>query len=215
MIFPSDNETLGDLYSVPISSLQHYIFCRRQCALIYVEQLWSDNQFTIEGTQLHESVHQISSESRGKIRLIKALSLFSKEIGIHGVSDLLEFHNDPSGEKILPIEYKRGKPKSHRADEVQLCAQALSLEEMFNCRILEGAIYYGERKRRTKILFDDSLRELTLITIKNVRSLICGTLTPQAEYDESKCSKCSLIERCSPKLSDKRNNVEEWIFKMI
>lgn len=189
--------TLEPIY---LSRLQHYLFCPRQFALIELEDIWIENQFTAEGQVLHQRVNQPDQQKRGAIRTAWALRMANEELGIEGVADVVEYHKQADGVEIpYPIEYKRGKPKTHRADEVQLCAQALCLEEMHGVAVPDGALFYGEVRRRTSVVFDDELRDLTQQTIAACRIIIQTNITPKAIYKSKKCSACSLIDQCHPK----------------
>jgi len=185
---------------LPISALQHLLYCRRQCALIHLEQLWAENFFTAEGRVMHERAHDGPSESRPGVRSARGLALTSVRLGLHGQADVVEFHRDGT---ILPIEYKRGKPKGHRADEVQLCAQALCLEEMLRRPISIGALFYGKNRRRMEVPIDEELRLLTELLAGQLHSLIASRQTPPPVYESKKCSACSLMEMCVPKLSQR------------
>jgi len=190
-------KTLEPIY---LSRLQHYLFCPRQFALIELEDIWIENQFTAEGQVLHQRVNQPDQQKRGAIRTAWALRLAHVALGIEGVADVVEYHKQADGGEIpYPIEYKRGKPKTHRADEVQLCAQALCLEEMHGVAVPDGALFYGEVRRRTSIVFDDELRDLTQKTIAACRIIVQTNITPKAIYKSKKCSACSLIDQCHPK----------------
>jgi len=182
-----------------LSRLQHYLFCPRQFALIELEDIWTENQFTAEGQVLHQKVNQPDQEKRGAIRTAWALRLANEQLGIEGVADVVEYHKQTDGTEIpYPIEYKRGKPKTHRADEVQLCAQALCLEEMHSVVVPEGALFYGEVRRRYPVIFDAELRDLTLKTILACRTIVQTKITPKAQYQAKKCKACSLIDQCHP-----------------
>jgi len=190
-------QTLDPIY---LSRLQHYLFCPRQFALIELEDIWIENQFTAEGQVLHQRVDQPEQQKRGDIRTAWALRLANEELGIEGVADVVEYHKQADGtETPYPIEYKRGKPKTHRADEVQLCAQALCLEEMHGITVPDGALFYGEVRRRHEVIFDDVLRDLTLQTILACRAIVQTKITPKAQYNAKKCKNCSLIDQCHPK----------------
>ncbi len=198
---------------VMISALQHALFCRRQCALIHLEGAWEENYLTATGRTLHEHVDKIGSETRRDIHVATSLRLISHRIGVMGVADMVEFRRvetiqDSEGRPIaahlpkrngwwrpFPVEYKRGKPKSHRADEVQLCAQAICLEEMLNVSIKEGALFYGEPRRRTPVVFDDELRALTEAVSRGVHELLLSGITPPALRTKA-CEACSLKELC-------------------
>ncbi|MEI8312588.1 MAG: CRISPR-associated protein Cas4 [Verrucomicrobiota bacterium] len=182
--------------AIPISALQHALFCERQFALIHLEREWSENRQTAEGRVLHERAHEGPAESRGDIRTVRGISVASAVFGLTGQCDIVEFHRDG---RVIPVEYKRGKPKSHRADEVQLCAQAVCLEEMLVLpQISTGYLFYGKPHRRTEVALDDGLRELTLGVAARAREILDSGITPSARYDKSKCAACSLIEICQP-----------------
>ncbi|MDI3514386.1 MAG: CRISPR-associated exonuclease Cas4 [Rhodocyclaceae bacterium] len=200
---------------VPLSALQHYLYCPRQCALIHVERLWAENRQTAEGRLLHDRADTPQIERRHGVRTITAMPLSSAELGIAGVADVVEFRAEEGGEHPVPVEYKRGRPKAHRADEVQLCAQALCLEAMFGCRVAEGALFYGQTRRRQTVVFDDALRQLTLETIQATREMIRAGQTPTASYLAKRCDACSLIELCQPKLLGKGRGVEAWLREQI
>ena len=197
-----------------LSRLQHYLFCPRQFALIELENIWSENQFTAEGQVLHQRVNQADQEKRGDIRTVWALRLSHVELGIEGVADVVEYHKQADGsETPFPIEYKRGKPKTHRADEVQLCAQALCLEDMHGVTVPEGALFYGEVRRRHAVIFDTELRDLTLKTILACRTIVQNQCTPTADYLAKKCNACSLIDQCHPKGFKK--SAATWLAKQL
>lgn len=140
--------------SVPISALQHWLFCPRQCALIHVERVWAENRLTAEGRILHERADDGRPESRDGIRILRATQIASEVHGLHGFADVVEMHGDVP----YPVEYKRGRPKAQRADEVQLCAQAVCLEEMTGQPIPQGVLFYGKTRRRKIVPLDDDLR---------------------------------------------------------
>jgi CRISPR-associated exonuclease Cas4 len=196
---------------VPLSALQHYLYCSRQCALIHVERLWAENRQTAEGRLLHDRADTLQIERRHNVRTISAMPLSNAELGIGGVADVVEFRTEEASAPPFPVEYKRGRPKAHRADEVQLCAQALCLEAMFNCRVEEGALFYGQTRHRKSVVFDDQLRRLTLETIKATREMIRAGHTPLASYLAKRCDACSLIDLCQPKLLGKERSVEAWL----
>jgi len=184
---------------IPLSALQHAVYCLRQAALIHLERMWSENRFTAEGHVLHIAADKAGSRSARSVRRVTALSLSSRRLGIAGVADLVEFRPGMDGETAFPVEYKRGKPKLHRADEVQLCAQGLCLEEMTGQPVPEGALYYAETKRRVVVPFDDALRQLTEGIIVQLRDVFSSLKTPPAIYRADRCRGCSLLELCRPK----------------
>lgn len=199
---------------VMISALQHYLFCPRQCAFIHLEQQWLENRLTAEGRILHERVHTSGRESRRTLRIEYDVPIRSLGLGLTGRADIVEFHLDTDKKWIPhPVEYKRGKPKKDDSDRVQLCAQAICLEEMLGCTITDGALYYGEKKRRTAVMFDPSLRETTAQTAAAVHSLFITGKTPPPRY-ESRCKSCSFLPLCLPKVAT-RKQVGRYLKKMV
>lgn len=194
------NYTETDL--LPLSALQHYIYCSRQCALIHTEQQWNENRFTAEGRTQHERVDRQEHKTRDGVRTEYAIPLRSLRLGLIGKADAVEFHqksNIDSRYMVYPVEHKRGRPKPSHCDWVQLCAQALCLEEMLNTEIPEGAIFYGQPRRRQTVAFSSALREETEQTARSLHTLIRSGKTPPAEYNSKKCGACSLLEICMPK----------------
>ena len=202
---------MNDEDLIPISALQHYLYCPRQCALIHVENLWAESRYTAEGRILHERADQPLSERRKGVRTVTAMPIVNLGLGITGVADVVEFHESASGECAFPVEYKRGHPKTHRADEVQLCAQALCLEAMMGQEILTGALFYGQTRRRKDIIFDEDLRTLTCQIIRDTRAMIASGRTPIVGYDSKRCDACSLIDLCQPKWIDRCTSVQQWL----
>jgi len=186
---------------IPLSALQHAVYCLRQAALIHLERLWAENRFTAEGKVLHLSADEPGTRRARGVRRVTALPLVSRRLGIAGVADLVEFRTDTGGETPQPVEFKRGKVKLHRADEVQLCAQGLCLEEMTGRPVPEGALFYAETKRRVAVRFDAELRALTEATAARLREVFATRRTPPAEYRADRCRACSLIDLCRPKAS--------------
>lgn len=182
---------------VPLSALQHFVFCPRQCALIHTEREWAENAHTVLGHQEHERVDSSRGESRSGIYTARAVALVSHELGIRGISDVVEYRKTADSEYICPIEYKHGRPKQHLADAVQLCAQAFCLEEMHNCTISEGYLFYHSLKRRYPIVFDVELRNETKIAIRATREMLLNGQLPSA-VRRKECSACSLYEICLP-----------------
>lgn len=183
---------------LPISALQHLRFCPRQCAFIHVERLWVENRLTAEGRALHETAHEPGATTRGGVRTVRALKLRSHALGLQGVADVVEFYRRADGREIpRPVEYKRGKPKENNADAIQLCAQALCLEEMFGVPVPEGALFYGQTKRRLPVGFDEPLRAETRQLATDLQALIASGRTPPPEY-APRCHQCSFYELCKP-----------------
>lgn len=198
---------------VMISALQHFLFCPRQCALIHIEQQWLENRLTVEGRILHERVHTSGKESRRRLRIEFDVPIRSLRLGLAGRADIVEFHRQEEGSWLpLPVEYKRGRPKKDESDRVQLCAQALCLEEMLECRVPEGALYYGEKHRRFPVVFDQALRESVVATTRGVHNLLAAGRTPPPRYD-SRCESCSFLSFCLPKVATKKR-VELYLRKM-
>ena len=236
---------MPESHPIPISALQHFLFCPRQCALIHLEQAWAENRLTTEGRHLHDRAHDGPDECRAGVRITRGMAVFSERLGLTGQCDVVEFHpaggdlrfeisdlreedsgcaaDPPEGDfksqisnlkstasAVLPVEYKRGKPKPHRADEVQLCAQALCLEDMFSTGIPVGYLYYGERRRRTEVKFDQPLRELTLETLEGCRAMFESRVSPPAVLAPH-CASCSLVDICLPEATrGNRRSAAAW-----
>lgn len=200
---------------VPLSALQHYLYCPRQCALIHIERLWAENRQTAEGRILHERSDQPAVEQRHGVRTVTAMPISAPELGIAGIADVIEFHADGAEEIPYPVEYKLGRPKAHRADQVQLCAQALCLEAMFCRPVPEGALFYGATRRRQIVPIDSELRHLTKDTIRATREMLAAARTPLATYDAKRCDACSLIDLCQPRLLAQAGKVQRWLEKQI
>ena len=183
---------------IPISAIQHAVYCLRQAALIHIERMWEENRFTAEGRVLHARTDEPGSRYSRGVRRVAAMPLASRRLGLAGVADVVEFHRSGGVETPYPVEFKRGKPKTHRADEAQLCAQALCLEEMTGRPVPEGALFYGETRRRVEVRFDDGLRRLTESAAAALRELFSSERTPAAEYEREKCGACSLLDLCRP-----------------
>ncbi|MBN1381232.1 MAG: CRISPR-associated protein Cas4 [Deltaproteobacteria bacterium] len=200
---------------IQLSALQHMAFCPRQCALIHVEQTWTESGRTAEGRIMHERVHEEGRASRGDIRIEYGVGLRSLKLGLIGKADVVEFHHQPDGSWLtFPVEYKRGKPKKDDCDKVQLCAQALCLEEMLNVSIPGGALFYGQTRRHLDVVFDKSLRSKTEETAKLAHELIAAGVTPKPVY-EKRCENCSLIAECLPKTLQKKRSVKSYLNRMI
>jgi CRISPR-associated exonuclease Cas4 len=184
---------------LPISALQHLAFCERQWALIHLEQQWVENRLTAEGRQLHQRADEGHHQTKEGVRTCRGLHLRSLRLGLTGKADVVEFHPAHGGSaRPFPIEYKRGRPKPDHRDEVQLCAQALCLEEMLNAEITTGALFYGEPRRRAAVAFDAELRAETERLAARLHELYAARITPRAKY-EKKCDSCSLYFICLPK----------------
>ena len=197
-----------------ISGLQHFCFCRRQWALIHIEHLWQDNLKTIEGNILHENAHDSSSkERRGELLIARNVRVFSPVLRISGNCDVVEFRICANGVPIhgqtglwqpFPIEYKHGSPRKDHANELQLCAQAMCLEEMLCCEVPSGALYFGETRHREKIVFTPELRQEVKTNLTEMHHLYEKQYTPKVKPSKS-CNACSLKELCVPRLMRKRS----------
>lgn len=193
--------------TIPLSALQHWLYCPRQCALIHNEQVWAENRFTAEGQLLHKKANEGPDEHRAACSILRHLNVSSETLGITGICDIVEKSREG---RYTPVEYKRGKPKAHRADEVQVCAQALCLEEMFQTQIHVALIFYGTTRRRTEVPLDDGLRALTLSTIAAVRQMKATGITYSADYDSHRCDACSLIDLCQPRALRLKRGAASW-----
>lgn len=192
-----------------LSGIQHFVFCKRQWALIHIEQQWQENLRTVEGGILHEKTHDNTiKEKRGDLIISRSMGIFSRILGITGACDVVEFHKNRDGVKLyglegtykpVPVEYKRGKPKQDNSDVLQLCAQAMCLEEMLVCTISEGFLFYGEPKRRLKVMFDKETREQVKAICQEMHELYDRRHTPKVKPTKG-CKACSLSELCLPKL---------------
>jgi len=182
---------------IQLSSVQHYVFCPRQCGLMYVEDLWAENVFTARGKVLHERVDHGDDETRGDLRVVRGLNIYSRRLGLSGKADVVEFH-EKDGENIpFPVEYKSGKPKRDISDLAQVCAQAPCLEEMTLTPVREAAIYYGKPRRRLLVELDDDLRKRTEKIIADVHAMIKARTVPPG-HREKKCETCSIYGYCMP-----------------
>lgn len=192
-----------------LSGLQHFCFCRRQWALIHIESQWAENYRTTDGALMHENAHnQGFSESRGDLLVIRGLAVHSSRLGVSGQCDVVEFRRDPDGVLLrgrtglwqpYPVEYKRGRVKEGSADELQLCAQAMCLEEMLCCGVPKGALYYREIRRRTEVEFTDELRRHVQDSLNEMHELYRRSYTPKVKPTKA-CNACSLKDLCLPKL---------------
>lgn len=198
---------------IPLSALQHAVYCLRQAALIHVERLWSDNRFTAEGHVMHAVADKGGGRKVRGTRRVMALPLASRALNLTGIADVVEFIATEDGETPFPVEFKRGKPKLHRADEVQLCAQALCLEEMTGRPVPEGALFYGETRRRVEIPFDQALRCLTLDTIAALGEVFATGTTPPPTTQRQRCRACSLLALCRPDMVARP--VRAWRRRMV
>jgi len=219
---------------LPLSALQHLVFCERQCALIHMEQVWADNPLTLEGSHMHGRVDEKAArrESRGDVIIVRGVALRSLRLGLSGRADVVEFHRAGPGAASVPpdqnlahaiplqaatglwvpfpVDYKRGKPKLDRCDEVQLCAQALCLEEMLAVNVPRGALFYGKIQRRHEVTFDAPLRGQTEAAAMRLHELIATGVTPKASK-QPKCERCSLLVHCLPEAMKPRKSASAYL----
>lgn len=198
-----------DTEPIMLSALQHFVFCRRQWALIHLEQQWSENARTTDGMLMHRHAHDEKRvEKRGDVLVVRGLRVHSSRLNATGICDVVEFHQTPEGVELAgydgcwlpyPVEYKRGSPKPHDADELQLCAQAMCLEEMLMVSIPEGSLYYGETRRRTRIIFSEEMRRRVSELLEEMHQYTKRGYTPRPKPTKG-CNACSLKEICLPKL---------------
>lgn len=206
-----------------LSGIQHYAFCRRQWALIHIEQQWQENEHTVEGELLHKRAHDAYfTEKRKDVIISRGLPVHSRTMGVSGVCDIVEFCRAEDGiplfghrglYSVYPVEYKKGAPKDTEIDILQLTAQAMCLEEMLSAKIQEGAIFYGETRRRDKIVFNDSLRDTVRKDFEEMHGLFERRYTPKVKWSKS-CGACSLKDICMPRLG-KAPSVRDYISKTL
>ena len=215
--------TASDGEFLLLSGIKHFRFCPRRWALVHIEQQWQDNALTVSGHLIHERVHDENfTESRGSVLLSRGMPVHSQQLRIAGECDLVELHRDENGIpihgrsgtwRVFPVEYKHGQPDERGADAMQLCAQALCLEEMLVTDIPEGAIYYGKIRRRVPVAFGAELRQTTAEAIAEMHRLFARGHTPKAKWTKA-CKSCSLVEACQPLLS-KRMGASAYVRPML
>jgi len=223
---------------LPLSAIQHLIFCERQCALIHLERIWADNTLTLEGRHLHKRVDEEAPrrELRGDLVILRGLPLHSYQLGLVGRADVVELHrydenmdqgenspelgltavfdNLPGRWAVVPVDYKRGKPKQEPSDRSQICAQALCLEEMLGVRIVHGYLYYGSQHKREEVHFTEDLRCLTMNAAKRLHELTDGGRTPICE-EQPKCKNCSILEFCIPQVFVPEKKSTKYVEKCL
>lgn len=205
-----------------ISGIQHFTFCRRQWALIHIERMWAENLLTVEGHIAHEVSHDAKKiEKRGDLLITRGMPVASRMLALTGQCDVVEFHADADGVPIYgqegkwrpyPVEYKRGRPKEHDADILQLCAQAMCLEEMLACEIPEGSLFYGQPHRRQQVVFTPEYRQAVRDTVAEMRALYKRGHTPRVKPQKG-CKSCALEPLCSPGMN--RLSVADYMSQYI
>ncbi|MCZ0862455.1 CRISPR-associated protein Cas4 [Methanocorpusculum vombati] len=203
-----------------LSGILHFAFCRRRWALIHIEQLWEENTLTFSGKLLHKNADDPAYvELRGNTLITRAVPVVSHRLKVYGVADVVEYHRNPNGISLVnrtgswqpvPVEYKSGKKNMFHADEVQLCCQAMCLEEMLQTEILAGYLYYGKNRRRVEVVFDEELRERVVCLLDEMYALLQSGATPPATPG-SYCVSCSLVHLCMPDMSVRRKSVESYL----
>lgn len=214
---------------LPLRYLNDLLFCERRLALHLVEQIWKDNQYTAEGVYAHKKVDQSANLKRGDKRNVTGMMLVSYRLGVTGKADLVEFHSDDvssatpteanadgtSAHQVpYPVDFKRGKKRRWDNDEVQLCAQAMCLEEMLNVPVAKGAIFHIKSQHRREVLFDESLRQRTITAAARLQEIVRTGITPPAEW-KPRCKGCSLLEICMPKASRPKATAAKYLADLI
>jgi len=209
---------------LPLSGLQHFLFCRRQWALIHIEMQWQDNVLTVEGKQLHERVDDpFFVETRHDVVISRSVPVASYTLGISGICDVVEFTRGPEGVRLpgregfylpAPIEYKRGRPKREPVDEAQLCAQAMCLEEMLSIAIPRGFLYYGRTHRREPVELTDELRRLVREAAAEMHAYMARGHTPRVKVSKA-CRACSLANICLPDMQARTVAATTYIRRQI
>lgn len=206
-------DTPEELEPVPISALEHYSYCPRQCALIHMDRIFDENIYTLRGRMIHERVDSGESSIEDGIRVERGVLLWSKRLGLVGKADVVEFH----GEIPFPVDYKLGPRRDHPHAALQLCGQALCLEEMLDRDVPLGAIFHHKSHRRQEIVFDTSLRERVSKTTTEIRRMLTSSVLPEPTNDE-RCRNCSLQESCLPHVVRQRGRLERMakeLFRVI
>ena len=195
-----------------LSGIQHFAFCKRQWGLIHIDEVWEDNNLTASGNIVHRNVDEgVSKETRNDLRIMRSVRVVSYELGLNGICDVVEFRRSEDGElSVFPIEYKHGSPKRSDCDRVQLCAQAMALEEMFDTPVTSGAIYYHTIRRREAVQISEELRNLTRTLAEEMHNLFSEGKVPAPKY-EAFCMSCSLYDRCLPETAYKRSSVKKYL----
>jgi CRISPR-associated exonuclease Cas4 len=186
---------LNSVDPIMISALEHYVYCPRQCALIHVEQVWSENLYTMRGRDVHEQVHDDSSHELAGVRLERSLPIWSRRLNLTGRADMVEFHNGVP----YPVEYKSGRHRRGTPETIQLCAQAICLEEMFGVPVERGALFWHGSRERREVMFTDTMREQVEQVAEAVSAMLNNRLMPPPVNDQ-RCDGCSLRESCLPVL---------------
>lgn len=213
-LFSSDvNPSVGEYREddlLPISALQHLVFCPRRVALIFLEGVWSDNEFTIDGLQRHETVHDEGFRSSKGVRMLRGVPLRSLTLGVVGFADVVEMTGERAKMKLFPVEYKRGRLRHERGYEVQLCAQAICLEESLGVPVRSGALFFWETRRRLTIELDSQLRAETEAAARELHRVLSEEKTPPA-VPGRRCAKCSLVELCVPRVWQRRRQAGDYV----
>lgn len=213
-----------DYDRLPLSSLKQFVYCQRRYALMYIENEWGSNYKIVEGDLLHDKVdNPFFNEKRVDTHISRSVPVYSNRLGLYGVADIVEFYKDQNGIeiegkkglwKLCPLEYKNGKPEKSSADNYQICAQAICLEEMFNTKIENGNIYYGKLKRRVLVEITKSMKDSVVIKVDEMKTLLMNNTIPEVPDDQN-CSLCSLVDICMPYIIDKRKIFRDRITDLL
>lgn len=198
----------GDDELLALSGLQHISFCERQWALIHIEQQWSESFDTIRGELFHERAHLAGYSCSKGVRSERGMKLVNRELGIYGVADVVEFSGVGDSRRIVPVEYKVGKPKVEDWDRLQVAAQALCLEEMLGVSIVDGALFYGETRKRECVKIEGEIRDRVVVLAEKMHALFSRGVTPRAKK-MAKCKRCSLADDCLPSVAS-QSVAEYW-----
>ncbi len=190
---------------IMISAINHYLYCPRRCALVHLEQIWDENIYTMRGRDVHENVDVESSHALEGVRYEMALPLWSERLNLVGKADMVEFH----GEIPYPVEYKSGRHKKFQNDYLQLCAQAVCLEEMLNVKVGKGALYWHGSRERKEVIFTDALRVQLEEVVSAVHELAAKRLLPPPVNDK-RCVNCSLVESCLPAAIARKSRIRSF-----
>lgn len=195
---------------VMISALEHWSYCTRQCALIHLDQTFDENLYTLRGRAVHARVDEPETEQQEGVRIERALPLWSKRLGLIGKADVVEFH----GETPYPVEYKHGPRREHAHDDLQLCAQAMCLEEMTGKPVPRGAIFHHSSRRRREVIFDEALRSHVEEAATAIRAMLSGHVLPPPVND-NRCDHCSLRESCMPSVIGEQDRVKTVVAELF
>lgn len=195
---------------IMVSALEHWSYCQRQCALIHVEQTFDENLYTLRGRTVHQQVDEVESVSERGVRVERAMSIWNKRLGLIGKADVVEFHDDVP----YPVEYKHGSRRQKEHDDLQLCAQAMCLEEMTGQSVPRGAIFHHKSRRRREVIFTPELRGQVEEAVTAIRWLLADKRLPPPVNDQ-RCEKCSLKESCMPQVIEEQGREKRLLANLF